>query len=195
MAEHAKLSASSAKKWLNCAGSIALEKRIPKEESTFAQEGTTAHKLAEIKIKKALSQITQRDYANMIKTLKIDDDMNRHTDDYKDFVLTQYRKGLIHKNDVLIELEKRVDYSNYAPEGFGTSDVVIVTDRHIEIIDFKYGKGVKVDATNNYQLMLYALGALNAYDWLYDITNVTMTIFQPRLDNISSYEMSTSELY
>lgn len=195
MAEHAKLSASSAKKWLNCAGSIALEKRIPKEESTFAQEGTTAHKLAEIKIKKALSQITQRDYANMIKTLKIDDDMNRHTDDYKDFVLTQYRKGLIHKNDVLIELEKRVDYSNYAPEGFGTSDVVIVTDRHIEIIDFKYGKGVKVDATNNYQLMLYALGALNAYDWLYDITNVTMTIFQPRLDNISSYEMSASELY
>ena len=151
--------------------------------------------MGEIKINKALSVISQVDYDNIKNTLSINDDMERYTDDYKDFVLTEYRKGLIYKNAVLIELEKRVDYSKYVPQGFGTSDVVIVTDRQIQIIDLKYGKGVKVNAEKNVQLMLYALGALEEYDWLYDITHVTMTIYQPRMDNISTYEMSASELY
>lgn len=195
MAEHAKLSASSAKKWLNCTGSVALEKQIPPEETVFAKEGTTAHKLGELKIKKELNLISHNDYYSQRETLAIDNDMENYTQEYCDFVLTNYSKKLVYENNALLELEQKVDYSNYVKEGFGTADALIVSDRHIEVIDLKYGKGVEVSAENNPQLMLYGLGALEAYDWLYDIKNVTMTIYQPRKDNISTFEMNTDDLY
>lgn len=195
MAEHAKLSASSAKKWLNCTGSVALEKQIPPEETEFAKEGTTAHKVGELKIKKELNLISHNDYYSQRETLAIDNDMENYTQEYCDFVLTNYRKKLVYGNNALLELEQKVDYSNYVKEGFGTTDALIVSDRHIEVIDLKYGKGVEVSAENNPQLMLYGLGALERYDWLYDIKNVTMTIYQPRKDNISTFEMKADDLY
>ena len=93
-----------------------------------------------------------------------------------------------------VELEQKVDFSKWVPEGFGTSDVVVLSDKTIEIIDLKYGKGVPVDAYLNPQLMLYALGAVDKYDIIYEFETVRMTIIQPRLDNISTFEIEKEEL-
>lgn len=196
MEKHAILSASSAKKWLNCTGSVALEKQFPKQESEFAKEGTTAHKLAEIKIKKEIALINHNDYYKQKEALQIDDDMENYTENYSDFVLANYRKKKLYDDiNTILELEKKVDYSRWAKQGFGTADALIIANNTIEVIDLKYGKGVKVDAQNNPQLMLYGLGALEAYDWLYDIKNIVMTIYQPRIDNISTFEMKAKALY
>lgn len=195
MAEHAKLSASSAKKWLNCTASVAMESVMPHEESVYAKEGTTAHKLGELKIKKEKNGISYVEYCKAIETLEIEQEMQYYTEMYKDFVIERYHNAMQKGNTVLLELEKRVNYSKYAKEGFGTADTLIISDNTIEIIDLKYGKGVKVEAENNPQLMLYGLGALEAYDWLYDIKNVVMTIYQPRMDNISTFKMKAYDLY
>ncbi|MEY8321973.1 DUF2800 domain-containing protein [Lachnospiraceae bacterium 46-61] len=195
MANHAKLSASSAIKWLNCTASIRMEENIPKEESTFAKEGTTAHTLAELKLRCAIGSISKEEYDREIEKLEIDEEMEKHTECYKNFVLEKYRKNLTYSNDVLIAIEKCVDYSRFARKGFGTADALLICDRHIDVIDLKYGKGVEVSAENNPQIMLYALGALEEYDWLYDIKNVTMAIYQPRKNNISTFEMTAKELY
>ncbi len=194
MTEHAKLSASSAEKWLNCPGSVALEKLFPQQDTEFTKEGNIAHKLAEIKIKRAFSQISNEKYYQQRNDMEINDDMEKYTDEYVDFVTEKYRKALVYSSPFL-ELEKKLDFSKWVKDGFGTADVVIVYNGHIEMIDLKYGQGVKVNAENNYQLMLYALGALEEYDYLYDIKSVTMTIFQPRKDNISTFQMSSKELY
>ena len=194
MAEHAVLSASSAKKWLNCTGSVAMESVMPYEESEFAKEGTVAHKLGELKIKREQNDISYVEYCKAVEGLEIDEEMQYYTENYKDFVIERYHNALQKCGYVILELEKKVDYSKYAKEGFGTSDVVIVTSGYLEIIDLKYGKGVKVEAQNNYQLMLYGLGALEAYDWLYDVNTIVMTIYQPRIDNISTFELSKSDL-
>lgn len=195
MAEHAILSASSAKKWLNCTASVSMESVIPYKESDFAKQGTTAHKLGEIKIKREQNNISYVEYCKAVERLEIDKEMQYYTEMYKDFVIERYHNAIQKSNTVLLELEKRVNYSKYAKEGFGTADALIVSDRHIEVIDLKYGKGVKVEAEYNPQLMLYGLGALEAYDWLYDIKTVVMTIYQPRIDNISTFKMTTKELY
>ena len=119
--------------------------------------------------------------------------MDKYTDYYCDEVI-----GIVHKYDLnysMVKLEERVDFSHWVPEGFGTSDVIVISNNVLEIIDLKYGKGVKVSADNNPQLMLYALGTLNDYGYLYDVKRVKLTIIQPRLDNISSFEISLKDLY
>ncbi len=191
MAEHAKLSASGSKKWLNCPGSVAFEKEFPDEESEFAKEGTTAHALGELKIKLALKEITRVQYHKQKASLQTDNEMEKYIESYKDFVTERYNEALAISKGAAIFLEQKVDYSDYAPDGFGTSDVIIVTNGKMEIIDLKYGKGVSVKAQKNPQMMLYALGALKEYDFIYDIKNVIMTIYQPRKDNIESFEMKT----
>lgn len=191
---HAKLSASGSKKWLKCPGSVKLEAKVKEMPSEHAQEGTNAHALGEAKIRLALKQYNRVKYHNAVKSLEITEDMEDYTENYKDFVLERYNEALSHSKDAKLFIEQRLDFSDYVPDGFGTGDVVIVYDGAIEIIDLKYGTGVKVSAQGNPQLRLYALGAVSAFDYLYDIQSVTMTIYQPRIDNIDSETICIKEL-
>lgn len=192
---HARLSASGAKKWCSCPGSIQMEEQFPDTASEFAEEGTKAHAAGELKILYKTGKITAANYGTAISELgTIPGDMTEYTDGYCDFVIEKYNEALRTTPDAQLLVEKKVDLSEWVPEGFGTCDAVIITDSVLEIIDLKYGMGVKVSAENNPQLRLYALGALSAFDFLYDISTVRTTIYQPRIDNISSEELTVSEL-
>lgn len=185
---HARLSASGSAKWLNCPGSIAMEEQFKDESSTYAEEGTKAHALGELKINLALGNITRNKYTREVKKLgDIPADMEDYIEGYKDYVIEQYNTRKAGNKSVSIAVEKRLDFSDYVPGGFGTGDVVIAYEGGIQIIDLKYGKGVPVSAEMNSQLRLYGLGACNEYDYIYDIGILIYTIYQPRLDNISTY--------
>lgn len=200
MSEHAKLSASSSKKWLNCPLSVTLEGYFENEESTYAKEVTIAHELVELKLNAELGRVSRSDYILkkdiILKDFDKEDEkeIENYTNDYIEFVMERYNKALSNCEETEILIEEKLDYSKYARNAFGTGDVVICDFENIEIIDLKYGKGVKVDAFENSQLMLYGLGALEIYGDLFDIKNVSMTIFQPRLDNISTYNISAEDL-
>ena len=122
------------------------------------------------------------------------DEMQEHTDAYVDFVLEQLDIAKQNCSDPLVLIEQHVDFSEYVPDGYGTADCVIVSDDRLHIIDFKYGMGVLVDATDNPQMKCYALGALAIYDSLYDIKEVSMSIFQPRRENVSTWTITVDEL-
>lgn len=188
--EHARLSASGSKKWLNCPGSIQMESEFPDKSSAFAEEGTTAHALGEAKLKLALNHFNRVKYHKAIKNLDITEDMEEYTEGYKDFVIERLNEAKGKTPDAKLFIEQRLDYSLWAPDGFGTGDAVIVADGTVEIIDLKYGTGVRVSAENNSQMRLYALGAVTAFDFLYDIQQIRMTIYQPRIDNISTETIS-----
>lgn len=192
---HAKLSASGAKKWLNCPGSVVMEAQFPDKSSAYAEEGTTAHSLGEAKIKLATKALTRAKYHKAIKDLEITEDMETYTDNYRDYVLERYNAAKAKTPDAQLLLEQRLDFSAYVPGGFGTGDCVIVASGYLEIIDLKYGKGVPVPVEDNPQLRLYAIGACEAWDYLYGIDEVTMTIYQPRLDNISTESITAEALY
>ena len=187
--KHAKLSASSAHRWMNCNPSANLEREFADKSSEAAAEGSAAHALCEHKLRKALKQRSTR------PTSKYDsDEMEMYTDSYLEFVLEQIEIAKQHCADPFVLIEQRLDFSCYVPDGFGTGDCLIVADKLLHIIDFKYGLGVLVDAEDNPQMMLYALGALQLFDALYDIDTVSMTIFQPRRENVSTWTISVSEL-
>lgn len=187
--KHAKLSASSAHRWMNCNPSANLEREFADKSSEAAAEGSAAHALCEHKLRKALKQRSTR------PTSKYDsDEMEMYTDSYLEFVLEQIEIAKQHCTDPFVLIEQRLDFSCYVPDGFGTGDCLIVADKLLHIIDFKYGLGVLVDAEDNPQMMLYALGALRLFDALYDIDTVSMTIFQPRRENVSTWTISVPEL-
>ena len=187
--KHAKLSASSAHRWMNCNPSANLEHEFADKSSEAAAEGSAAHALCEHKLRKALKMRSTR------PTSKYDsDEMEMYTDSYLEFVLEQIEIAKQHCADPFVLIEQRLDFSCYVPDGFGTGDCLIVADKLLHIIDFKYGLGVLVDAVDNPQMMLYALGALRLFDALYDIDTVSMTIFQPRRENVSTWTISVSEL-
>lgn len=190
--KHAYLSPSSAKRWLICPPIMQFESELPDKETSYAQEGTDAHTLAEAKLMQFLGEASASDTQAIVdnELTYYDQEMDEATDLYVDMVIERFN----HYENPFMELEVRVDYSPWVPEGFGTSDVVILSDGVIEIIDLKYGKGVPVDAYQNPQLMLYALGAYNLYDLAYDFDRIRMTIVQPRLDSISTFEIEVEEL-
>lgn len=161
--------------------------------SSYADEGTLAHKIAEFRIKEIAFGI---DLSAMINPLKLDalftEEMMGFVDDYATFVVERVKAA---PPGALLVQEHRLNYHEFVPEGFGTLDNGIPAPGVLEIIDLKYGKGVPVDAYENEQLMIYALGMLLDYDILFDIEKVKMTIYQPRIDNISTYEMSREDLY
>ncbi len=192
---HARLSASGAKKWINCPGSVQMEEQFEDKVSEFAAEGTKAHALGELKIKRQLNRIKPAEYSDKLTELgEIPADMTEYAEGYRDFVMERYNEVLRTTPDAKLLIEQRLDFSRWVPGGFGTGDAVIVGDGALEIIDLKYGTGVKVPAENNPQLRLYALGALELFDFLYDIEVVRTTIYQPRMDNISSENLSLEDL-
>ena len=189
MGQHALLSASSAHRWLKCTPAPRLEQQFEEHSSAFAEEGTAAHEIAEYKVRRYLGQECIRPES------KYDcDEMDRCTDEYVEYAAELISQAKAVSKDPVILVEQKLDFSCYVSEGFGTGDLVIVSDSILEICDLKYGKGVQVSATDNPQMKLYAIGALNLFDSLYDIKTVRMHIFQPRLENISTYEMNVEEI-
>lgn len=186
---HAILSASASHRWLHCTPSVRLEQGFEAETSIFAAEGTVAHELSEHKLRKFL-KIKSRKPKSEFQC----DEMEEYTDVYVNFAIELITKVRQSCKDPIVLIEQRLDFSNYVPEGFGTGDLVIVADKTLYIVDLKYGKGVEVSAEENPQMMLYALGALNLFEALYDIETVNMTIVQPRLESISTYEIEVNEL-
>lgn len=189
MGNHAILSASSSHRWLHCLPSARLELEFEDTSGTAAEEGSAAHALSEHKLKKALHIRSKRPISNYDS-----DEMEECTDAYVDFVMEQVELARNSCNDPIVLIEKRLDFSCYVPDGFGTGDCLIISDDRLQIVDFKYGMGVLVDAVDNPQMKLYALGALEIYDSLYDINEVSMTIFQPRRENVSTWTVPVEEL-
>ena len=186
---HAILSASSSHRWMNCTPSARLEREFADRETEAAAEGTAAHALCEHKLRRALKMRSKKPVS------KYDcDEMDGYTDGYVEFVLEQLAQAKLECADPLVLIEQRLDFSCWVPKGFGTGDCLIVADKLLHIIDFKYGQGVLVEAEKNPQMMLYALGALRLFDSLYDITEVSMSIYQPRRENVSTWTISVDEL-
>ncbi len=197
MAEHALLSASAAHRWLNCPPSVMLTKDMPDTTSEYAEEGTLAHSLCELKLQKRFldKSMTTRRYNSRLKVIKTDplwsDEMEQHSDAYIDHIAEVAMKFAY---EPFIAAEQRVDYSKWVPGGFGTADCILIGGKELHIVDFKYGKGVPVSAEDNPQLKLYALGAYDRYSFLYPIETVVLHIVQPRLDTIGEYSLALTEL-
>ena len=186
---HAILSASSSHRWLNCNPSARLEQEFADRESEAAAEGTAAHALAEHKLRKALKMRSKKPISRFDC-----DEMDAHTDAYVQFVLEALSEAKQNCSDPTVLIEQKLDFSCYVPDGFGTGDCIIVADKLLHIINFKYGQGVLVNAEESPQMMLYSLGALRLFDSLYDIKMVSMSIFQPRRENVSTWSISVKEL-
>lgn len=179
---HALLSASSANRWLACPPSAVAAEAYPPQGTTYTQEGTLAHEVAEL-----TARGEQLDHT--IFEEGVTQEMVECANGYRDYI-----QELIHGDDALVMLETRVDFSPWVPDGFGTADCIIIQGTTMDVIDYKYGKGVAVSAEGNPQEMLYGLGALNDYGFAYDIETVRLHIYQPRLNNVSTFEIATDLL-
>lgn len=195
---HARLNASSSHRWMMCPPSVRLSEQFADKPSSYAEEGTFLHELCELKLHRYLgdmaSDVIEAQYAEHRDSEFYTQEAETVTDEYVAFCVETIEAVKSSCPDPLIMVEHRLDYSEYVPEGYGTGDLVIVADGVIEVIDFKGGRGVRVDAHRNSQLMLYGLGALLEFDPLYDVRNVRVTIVQPRLSNTSTYEIAADEL-
>ena len=189
--KHAVLSASSAHRWLACPPSALACAGVKDTASEYAQQGTDAHSLCEYKLLKSLGQKAKDPTENLTY---FDEEMADCSDAYAAFVQEQVEVAKQKCADPIVLVEQRLDFSKYVPDGFGTGDCVIVGDGTLSVIDFKYGVGIVVEAERNPQMMCYALGALALFDGIYDIDTVSMTIFQPRRENVSTYTISKEEL-
>lgn len=193
MAKHSLLSASASHRWLNCPPSARLCEKYEDKPSEYAQEGTDCHELCAYKVEKALGCRVRDPTENLTY---YNSEMEDCAEGYCSFVMEQVTEAKKRCADPLVLVEQRLDYSRYVGiEGsFGTGDCVIVSDGLLHIIDYKHGLGVLVSAEKNSQLSCYALGALDLFDGIYDITEVSLTIYQPRRENVSTYTMSKDEL-
>lgn len=194
---HALLSASGAHRWMNCTPSAVLESEFPDTTSEAAKEGTLAHEMAEAKLQHLFNtqnyhKATLTRTLNKIKKNELyQPEMDGYTDDYVAYI----RKAAMEfEKTPYIAIEKRLDLTAYIPDGFGTADCVMIGERTLHIIDLKYGKGVPVSAEDNPQLLIYALGALEAYKTLFAIDTVKISIVQPRIDNTNSSAYSVTLL-
>lgn len=196
---HAVLSPSSASRWLSCTPSARLEMQYPDKAGDYAKEGTLAHEFGELRLKRYSGEIdnleewTERT-SELVKDSLYSESLEEYAGSYADFVWEKYQLAQKTTSDAVLRIEEKIDLTAYVPEGFGTGDAVILADGTMEIIDLKYGKGVQVSAVENKQMMLYALGALDMFGFMYAIHTVRMTIYQPRLDNVSEWEMPVEEL-
>lgn len=212
---HATLSASGAERWINCPGSVKMAAHFPSQSSAAAEEGTLAHELAAFKIEHREEIDQKNDDAAAVSFTagigqikkevdgfyqehpELDDDfayMNKTLEPYIDYVAREYQEALKADEAAVLMTEQRVDFSDIVPEGFGTSDVIIIGGGRVTVIDLKYGKGVAVSAKDNPQIRLYALGAINLFDMIYDFDRVKMVIYQPRRDSVTEEEMPVDDL-
>ena len=189
--KHAVLSASSSHRWLACPPSELLCAKEKDKPSEFALQGTDAHTLCEHKLKLALGQQSKDPTEDLTF---FDEEMADCTDMYAQYVMEQLSAAKEKCSDPIVLVEQRLDFSQWVPDGFGTGDCVIVADETLTVIDFKYGVGILVEAENNPQMMCYALGALSLFDGIYDIKDITMTIFQPRREHVSTFSISKEAL-
>ena len=192
---HALLSASSAHRWLVCTAAPKLEAEFPDTTSTYAKEGTLAHEICELKLTKYITSMLRGTYTKKLNALKkhelYDPEMEETTDTYLDYVK---RTALGYSVPPSIQIERRVNFSDYAPEGFGTADCLLLAGDTLHVIDYKHGKGVVVDADHNPQMMLYALGAMHDFALIYHFKTVQMAIVQPRVGSISEFTCTADEL-
>ena len=191
MGNHALLSASSSHRWLNCPPSARLCEGYDDKGSNFAAEGSDAHSLCEYKLRKALGMEAKDPTEDLTW---YDAEMEEAASGYAAFVMELVAEAKKTCSDPVVLIEQRLDYSKYVQAGFGTGDCVLISDGTLHIVDFKYGRGVLVEAEDNPQMKLYALGALEIFDCLYDIDTVSMTIYQPRRANVSTFTLSRQEL-
>lgn len=193
--KHALLSASSAARWLNCPPSARLCESLPDTKSRYAAEGTLAHKMCEVKLNAFVSVVSKRTTSTRLNKIKKDElcspEMDGYTDVYVDYIK---KLALSFPSKAHIAVERQVDYGNYAPEGFGTADCIVIYGEDLYVIDFKYGQGVCVSAEANPQMQLYALGALNSYGMFFPIKTIHLSIIQPRLNNISEWQLPVEAL-
>lgn len=198
---HALLGASKAEQWINCPPSARLQETIPEKRSEYADEGTAAHELAEIKLRSRITPCNSKqrktlgDRLKQIKSSKYyDQEMEDAVQSYVELVEERFMAAKARSSDAVALLEEHLDLTEWVPDGFGTGDVVLISDDVLEVIDLKYGKGIPVSAHNNSQIRLYGLGAWWGYNYLYSINEVHMTIIQPRLDSVSTDIMQLDEL-
>lgn len=185
---HAILSASASSRWLRCTPSARLERKFPDASSPYALEGSRAHERAEY----FLNRFLKTGDSNVL--IREDVEMNDAVQIYVNICVEKINEARTASPDAQIRVEQRLDFSRWVPEGFGTGDMVMVSDKYFEIVDLKYGKGVPVSAVNNSQMRLYALGMYEAFGYLYGADEVRMTIVQPRLDSVSTETISVDEL-
>lgn len=189
MAAHSVYPPSSAKRYMNCTPALKLEQQFEDEQSPYAEEGSAGHSLAEHLIKKHLKKRSKRPVSDYYT-----DELVEAVDEYVGYCIGQIEAAKQECSDPVFEVERRTDISRHIEGCFGTADMVIVTDHKIHVIDLKLGKGVMVDAEHNEQLMIYGLGILDFYEILYDIETVALTIVQPRLEHLSTWEISVEDL-
>jgi hypothetical protein len=185
---HAILSASASSRWLHCTPSARLERKFPDASSLYAEEGTQAHAYAEqflnLFLKTGKTTVAIKDNAEMQEAVQ----------SYVNICVEKINEARTASPDAQIKVEQRLDFSRWVPEGFGTGDMVMVSDKYFEIVDLKYGKGIPVSAISNSQMRLYALGMYEAFGYLYGADEVRMTIVQPRLDSVSTETISVDDL-
>ncbi len=187
--KHALLSASGAHRWLNCTPSARLEREFEDNSGSYAAEGTAAHALAEHKLRRALKMRSKKPVSQYDS-----DEMDACSEGYVEFIRELIARTKQECSDPVVLVEQRLDFSKYVPDGFGTGDCLIIADGLLHIIDFKYGRGVLVAAEDNPQMKLYALGALELFDGIYDISTVSMTVYQPRRENVGTHTVGKEEL-
>ena len=189
--KHAVLSASSSERWLNCPPSARLCESYEDKGSDYAAEGTDAHALCEFRLKQALGMPAEDPIENLSW---YNEEMEDCAAGYTAYVMELLTVASQTCSDPVVLIEQRVDFTRWVPDGFGTADCILIADGVLNIVDYKHGKGVEVSAVANPQMMLYALGALEIFDGIYDIDEVCMTIFQPRKSNVSVYGMAKEAL-
>lgn len=196
---HAMLSPSGASRWMACTPSAVLEYDLPDRESEAAKEGTAAHNLAEIMLKHFTGSLSESEFKKQLsearKSPYYNAEMESLVTDYTNYVLNLYKESLNDCDDPIIEIESKLPLIYYDTTDKGTGDAVIIADNTLRVIDLKYGKGVKVDAVENKQMLIYAIGALDKYGILYDIETIEMTVYQPRMNNISTWSIGREDLF
>ncbi len=191
MPKHAYLSASASERWLKCPPSAKLCAQEEDKGSPYAQQGTDAHELCQYLLEDALGRETTDPTANLTW---YNAEMQEAAEGYRDFVMEQLEEARKLCKDPLVCVEQTLDFSKWVEHGFGTGDCVIVADDLLHIIDFKFGLGVLVEATNNSQLKCYALGALDTFGDLYNIQRIKLSIYQPRRANVDTFDLSKADL-